>query len=319
MQQVSESDGRPFEPRDLIVPPDYKNHWRPDQTEDEYHADKSAIGSSSLRLALSSPKAFFEGHFKGRQQKVTNDMELGRIIHMALLEGEKFKNRYVVMPEFLGPTLDGKMSAQSKSAKEKRAAWLADRRPEEVVVTEDQLEMITGQIESVSQHPQGWGVFAHGVTEQSGYYRDPRTGLLMKIKPDFRGHDLFLITDFKTAQSCDAKLFGAKAFGALRYDIQVWMYAYGTGLIEGCPMPENLFFMVVEKTWPYESAVYFMTDEQKNQARYDYQKAQDRVIQGIESGQWPQRQTKMEPLWTPRFFIDNDVEMHEKELDDAGI
>ncbi len=141
----------------------------------------------------------------------------------------------------------------------------------------------------------------------------------MKIKPDFRGEDLFLVTDFKTVASSEAKLFGAKAFGPLRYDLRIWMYAFGIGQIENKPMPEKLFFLTVEKTWPYEVGVFYMTPEQINQAAYDYVKATARLKSCIETGKWPQRQTKIEPMHTPKFFIDNDVEFHEKELANAGL
>lgn len=314
-------EGSTLQPRDLLAPEDYIPRWIEGMTDEEYHADKTAVGSSSVRLILRSPKAFYEGHFLGRQKPETNDMEFGRIIHMALLEGEKFKQRYVVMPEFTGYTQKGELTTNPncKEVQQKKAAWMLDRAPGQIVVTLEDLDKITGMIQSVMEHPQGKQVFANGVTEVPGYARDPKTGIRVKVKPDFRGHDFFLMTDFKSAQSAQQKLFGAKSFGELRYDIQLWMYAYVGHLIENRQMPEELFFMVVEKVWPFEAAVFFMTPEQKGQAEYDYFRAMGRLKACIETGKWPMRQEKMEPLWTPKFFIDNDVDFHEKELDDAGI
>lgn len=319
MQETIEM--KKLEPKDLYVGEDFVPHWAPDLQAEGYHADKSAVGSSSLVLMLKSPKAFYQGHFLGKKKEETNDMRLGRIIHMALLEGEKFRSRYRVEPVFQGYTQKGELTTNpnAKEVKEKKAAWYADLPPGTVVVTEEELEQITGMIESVSEHEQGRHVFTGGIPERAGFYRDPRTGIKMKIMPDFLGSDLFMVTDYKTAVSCEQRTFGAKAFGELRYDLRIWMYAYGVSLIEKKPMPENLFFMVTEKVWPYESAVFFMTDEQKNQAMYDYNKAMDRLKACIDSGSWPMRQTKMEPLWTPKRFIDADVHEHEKELTDAAI
>lgn len=309
-----------FKPADLIIPEDFDNHWQPNLTHEQYHADKTAIGSSSLALLLSSPKAFYEGHFLGKQKPPTRDMELGTIIHKALLEGPEFEAQYVVMPVFEGRDLKGNLTtnANCKEVKEKRQAWL-EANAGRIIVTESDLEMIRGMVASVKAHPQGEHVFAHGSTERSGYYRDPKTGIKCKIRPDFHGHDFFLVTDFKSVRSSEQKLFGAQAFREGRLDLRLWMYAYGIGQIENMAPPENLFFMVCEKTWPYESAVYFMTEEQRNQAQFDYNRAMKILADCIESDQWPQRQKKMEPLWTPKFFIDADVEMHEKELEDAGF
>lgn len=308
-----------MDPKSLYVPEDFKAHWAPELDHEGYHADKSAVGSSSLVLMLSSPKTFYQGHVLGKKKTPTREMKLGTIVHMALLEGEKFRSKYVVQPVFTGYTKDGKptTSANAKDVQEKKAKWESELPKGTIVVTEEELEMITGMIESVSEHDQGRHVFTGGIPECPGYYRDPRTGIKMKIMPDFRAHDNFMLTDFKTAVSVDQRLFGSKAFSDWRYDLRLWMYAYGTSIIENKPMPQNLFFMGVERVWPFESAVFFMTDEQKNQAQYDYNRAMDKLKECIDSGKWPMRQTKMEPLWTPKKFIDADVHFHEKELEDA--
>lgn len=305
-----------IEPKNLIAPEDFKAHWKPEMTEEQYHADKSAVGSSSVRLMLESPRKFYWGHFKGYETEETNDMRLGRIIHMALLEGSKFQERYIVMPVFEGYTQKGELTTNPncKEVKDKREAWLAEN-SKRVVVTEAELEMIEGICSNVLDHPQGRHVFANGKTEQCGYYRDPETGILCKIKPDFHGNDFFLVTEFKTARSSQQMLFGATAFGKLRYDIQPWMQSYGVKQIEN-RMPKNQFFLVAEKVWPFEVGIFHMTDEQRGQAEYDYKKSMRRLKECIVSGQWPMRQAKMEPLYTPKFFIDNDVNEHEKELDD---
>lgn len=305
-------------PKSLYIQDNFEAHWVPEMQHEQYHADKSAVGSSSLVLMLSSPKTFYQGHFFGKHKEETNDMRLGRIIHMALLEGDKFRSRYQVEPVFQGFTKDGKPTTNPNAidVKEKRLKWYSDLPPGTIVVTQEELDQITGMIESISEHEQGKHVFTGGIPECPGFYRDPLTGIKMKIMPDFRAKDFFMITDFKTAVSCEQKLFGSKAFSEFRYDLRIWMYAYGASIIEKKPMPENLFFMVTEKKWPYESAVYYMTSEQKAQAEYDYTKAVTRLKSCIDSGHWPMRQTKMEPLWTPKFFIDKDIYIHEKELEE---
>lgn len=309
-----------FDPKTLYAPEDFEAHWAPQITHEIYHMDKTAVGSSSLVLMLYSPRTFYHGHILGKQKPDTNDMRIGRIIHMALLEGDKFRSRYRVEPIFEGYTQKGELTTNpnAKEVKEKKAAWYDDLPPDAIVVTEEELDQITGMIQSVSEHEQGRYVFTGGIPERAGYYRDPRTGIKMKIMPDFLASDLFMVTDFKSAVSCDQMLFGSKAFSDMRYDLRIWMYAYGVSIIEKKPMPENLIFMVTEKKWPNESAVFYMTSEQKNQAQYDYERAVDRLKDCVDTGKWPMRQTKMEPLWTPKRFIDADVYMHEKELEDDG-
>ncbi len=307
-----------MEPKDLIVAEGYKAHWRPEMTEEEYHADKSAVGSSSIRLMLKSPKAFYQGHFEGKQKAETNDMRLGKIIHMALLEPNKFRELNVVMPEFWGYTQKGEKTnnAACTEVKKQKADWLASIPKGAVVISEEELEMICGITQSIKEHEQGEHVFAKGEMEMAGYYRDPRTGILCKIKPDFRSHDNFMITEFKTASSVDEMIFGAKAH-QMRYELQLWMYAYGASIITGEKI-ENLFILAAEKIWPCEVSVSFLTEEQRNQAQYDYNKAMDKLLECITTGKWSMRQTKMQPLYTPSKFIARDVYEHEKELENAG-
>lgn len=311
---------RLIDPKSLIIPEDFVNHWAPERQSEEYHADKSAVGSSSLVLILSSPRAFLRGHVMGKRKEETNDMRIGKIVHMGLLEPAKFKNSYRIMPVFEGYTKDGKKTTNPNAieVKEKRAAWEADLPKGCVVITDEEFDQIIGMVESVSEHPQGKAVFTNGIPEMAGYYRDPRTGIKMKIMPDFRANDNFMITDYKTTVNADQTIFGSKAFGEWRYDLRIWMYAYGTSLIENKPMPKNLFFMVNEKTEPYEAAVYYMTPEQCSQAEYDYNDAMDKLKACIETDSWPMRQARMEPLWTPKKFIDADVRKHEKELDNVA-
>ncbi len=312
-------ESKQIDPKSLYAPEGFKAHWAPELEHEQYHADKSAVGSSSLVTLMNSPKAFYEGHFLGKQKAETNDMRIGRIIHMALLEGAKFRDRYRVEPVFQGYTQKGELTTNpnAKEVKEKKAAWHADLPAGTVVVTEEELEDLTGMIKGIYEHEQGRHVFTGGIPEMAGYYVDPRTGIKMKIMPDFRSEDLFMVTDFKTAVTTDRRLFGSKAF-SFRYELRIWMYAYGISIIENKPMPKNLFFMVTEKKWPYESAVFYVTEEQKIQAQYDYNKAMDKLKHCIDTNTWPMRQTKMEDLYTPKKFIDEDIYQHEKELEDAN-
>ncbi len=309
-------------PEDLIAPENFEAHWKPDMTDEEYHADKTAIGSSSLRAAVRSLKEFHWDMFSGKSKPETKDMILGKKIHLAILEPEKFKSLYVVEPVFEGYTKKGELTTDPKCSevKEKKAAWYADLGKDAVVVTEDELEMITGIAQSIMEHPDAKELIEGARPEVAGYYRDPETGLRMKIKPDlmFIG-DVAVITDLKSTINGDRFRFGAKTFSDdLRYDIQLFQYAEGTRIISGREVPQ-VHVISAEKKKCREVSVYYFEREDLGKAEQDYRNGLRRIRHAIDEGVWPQRQMWMERIHTPKFFEANSVEQDELDLENEGV
>ena len=292
-------------PKDLLAPPDFVPHWNETVTDEEYHADRTSVGSTQVRMGLDSPAALYEKYW-GDQKPVDEEDEadhfkVGKMVHMAILENKRFKETYITMPEFVAPTQDGKMSAQSKGAKEKRAAWLADLPPGAKVCTTDQLDMITGIAEAIMRHPQGPKLLKDCKPEIAGYYRDPETGLRCRIKADLIKIDGSALTDMKTAKSSDEVFFGSQAFNH-RYDIQLFMYREGARIING-KTPDLLTSLVIEKKRPFEPAIFFWTPEDLIQAEVDYRAGLRKIRNCIEENKWPFRQENISRIRTPQWFI----------------
>lgn len=293
----------------LLAPPGFAPTWREDLTDEQYHADKTAIGSGNLRVAMDSLKAFHGIMFEGRQKKETDEMILGRKIHMAILEREKFKRLHVVEPVFTGMTKDGKptTSANATDVKEKRGRWLAELPSDAVTVTQDDLEMMIGIAESIVSHPQGKDAMKNAVPERAGYYMDPETGLTLKIKPDLIRLDGSVFIDLKSTKDSSTFAFGKTVYGEQRIDIQLFMYGKGIEAITG-KFPKLIMVMAVEKVWPFEVAIYFYTREMLLQAETDYHATLGKIRAALDSGHWPMRQQKIQRGHVPEFFIRNSVE-----------
>lgn len=293
----------------IYAPEDFKPHWVEDLDENIYHADKSAVGSSSLRLMLDSPKAFQWGFFKGYEKEQTENMRLGRLIHMAVLEGSKFKERYVVMPQFTGRTLKGEItsSPNCKEVKDKREAWLSDQRPDAVITTEEEVEMITGIIDGLMERIDGPELFQRGRPEVSGFYRDPETGIKLKVRPDFLSLNSNLLVDLKSARTSERRRFGSNSFSD-RYDFQMAMYRQGVMAISGVK-PSLVAMVSVEKKWPFENGIYWYEESDFIKADGDYRTALTRLAQCMKENKWPQRQQRAERIYTPNWFINESVEM----------
>lgn len=296
------SEERPPKPSDLIAPIDFVNHWDLNVSENTYHADRTSVGSSQLRLILDSPMAFYDSYYGPPEEpKEKEHFRIGKIVHMAILEPERFKSLYITMPKFVGLTKDGRPSEQSKEAKEKKADWLAALPEGFVIVTEADLQLITGIAKSIMAHPQGPDLIKDCVPEITGYYRDPITGIKVRIRPDLLKKNYKALTDLKTAKSTKDVFFGSSAFDH-RYDLQLATYLIGTKEISGVK-PSIVTSMAAEKTRPYETAIYYWEDADLYAAFHDYRYALDMLSKCIETNKWPYRQQTIERIKTPQWFV----------------
>lgn len=294
----------------LIAPPDFENGWRESMTADEYHADLSAVGSGSLMTILQSPYAFYR-KFIMQVQEEREVFRVGKMVHMALLERERFQNTYRLMPKFTGFTKDGKPTDNPNATdiKQKKAAWLSDLPPGGEAISMEDLTMILGITTAMKQHKTIPDVLKEGKPELIGYYRDPETGIRLKIMPDFVTFNFKKLTEIKTARDCGAKRFGSSAF-EMQYPTRLFMYQEGIFQITGI-RPELNSFISLEKKEPYECAHYYLLPEDFAQPESDYRRALRTLKTCIETNSWPLRQMEAERITTPQWYIDNSVQTEE--------
>lgn len=286
-------------PQDLIAPPDYEPHWDEARTDEQYHADRTSVGSGQVRQCLDSPAAFYAKYFGAAPDEPEEERDvfrIGRLIHMAILEHDRFKKVYVVAPKF---------DRRTKVGKEGHADFMLNMEPGTILATAEELEMILGVAESLMKHPQGPNLLKDCKPEVAGYFRDNETGLRLRIKPDLLRIDGTSLSDLKSSRSSKSNRFGSQAF-EYRYDIQIFMYREGASIINGVA-PDLCTSLVIEKTPPYEPAIFYWLKEDLAQAEYDYRNGLRKMRQCIDSGKWPFRQEKIERVYTPQWFIFNSV------------
>ena len=76
----------------LIDTSNFKQGWRKDITDEEYHADKTAVNFSSLKYIEKSDFSFAKAYW-GKAKEPTKSMKFGSLAHVAMLQGSKFKGR----------------------------------------------------------------------------------------------------------------------------------------------------------------------------------------------------------------------------------
>lgn len=278
--------------RQILAPDGFKAHWGDSISDEIYHADRTCVGSSQLRTLIDSPKRFYQEFFLDEPKKDTEAFRFGRLVHTALLEGPKFRENYIVAPEF--------GDQRTKLGKEAKANWLLNAPKDKMVVSSDDYETLVGITESVLEHGQARDLLKNGRPEIVGYFVDEETGIKQKFKADFLSFDSLSFVDFKSTKSAQKRQFMTSIF-SYRYDIQVYMYCEGIRQITGI-MPDIKSIIAAEKLKPFESAVYYFGDITLEQARDDYHNGLRKLKRCIDAGIFPQRQAMIEPVITPNWF-----------------
>lgn len=273
--------------------------WVKDLSNEQYHADKTAVSSSAVKRIMKSPKSF-HAYVKGEIEfKETPAMRLGSLLHLALLEPELFQKTYVLEPKFIGKTKDGRDSTRSGEAKAAREEWKLSLPADAVIVSEDEMHDIEGMIESVMRHRDAKNMLRNGTAEISGYYRDPTTGIKCKIRPDFFLERHMAVMDVKTTEDCSVEAF-SRSIWSWRYDIQMGMYCAGIEFITGKKV-EYPLYLVIERKPPYECAVYRCDDGLVARGKIDYEACLDKLKFCLETNQWDSYQKKMDYISLPKW------------------
>lgn len=271
-----------------IVGSDFTNHWREGQPEDEYHADSTAIGSGRLKTILKSPATFMNMMTKPPVGP-TEAFRFGRLVHLAILEPAKFRERVIVAPDF-----GDQRSSVNRNSKE---TWYKNVHPLNVVCDPEDHETLKGMMTALLNHEHAFRLLKDGKTEISGYYRDPETGIKCRIRPDFLGFKLNVLVDLKTTRDCEMEEF-SRACWQYRYDFQLAMYAEGVKQITG-KAPDYAIIIALEKTPPYEIAVYTADEAMMERGMIDYRKALRLLKTCLDEKKWPGYQSAVQSITLP--------------------
>lgn len=235
---------------------------------EEYHSNKSFLGSSSVRAAQKSGNAFMNVHF-GDSKTATDAMNLGTAFHAAILEPELFNQKFILQPTFSGTGM--------KKAKEE---FLASVPPSAFLLTEKQYGDLRGMVTTVQNYPQAKRLISEGLKEVSGFFQCPYTGINCKIRPDIWNPQMSALIDVKTSKSADKKYFAAQVEDG--YGLQMAMYALGVKELTG-HLPTFCIWFVVENSPPYDVALYTANEQVMKKGIEDYRAAME-IIKGIIEG-----------------------------------
>lgn len=250
------------------------------------------VNQSLLSAVLRSPK-----QARWRMQypaEPTAAMEIGTAVHCAVLEPEKFAERYV-RAEF--------DDFRSKEAK----AWRDEQQAAGRIVLRHSTEShpgdpsdwdrVQGMAEAVASHPYLMSILNGAQRELSLWWR--YQDVLCKGRLDAYNPSYRLALDLKTAPAGGAaqRDFARKVFD-LDYALQAAYYVDGYDAATG-ERPVNFVFACVETAPPYDIALYVLEPEWIEQGRRRYQQAHLILAECEATDSWPGYPAEIQMLEQP--------------------
>lgn len=237
----------------------------------------AAINWSSLKHMLKSPAHFRYASLQ--EQTDTDAMVLGRCVHLATLEPERFRREVAIWD---GGTRRGKDWEEFKRANAGREIL----KPEPAA-----LAKAIGEAARAAAGP----LLAHGKTEVTLQWTH-LNGLAAKGRVDFIS-DEFGIVDLKTCRSAAPHDFSS-ASARMLYHCQAAYYCDGFELAEKKRVPYTI--VAVETTAPFVTAIYQLGEDVLQVGTETYQPLLDLLKSCREQSHWPGYNTQ--PLVLPKWL-----------------
>lgn len=257
------------------------------ETNEQYHSGPG-ISKSGLARILRSPL-----HYQ-TPTKETPAMERGTGFHTAVLEPDRFKDEYVILPENCRP-------GSGTGMKGRKERFLAEAEVKnQTIIKQEDMDKVKGMASMVHQHQRAIDLLSDGVAELSGYFYDPDDhNVLIKIRPDWINKSTRIIVELKSTTDSRLGAFVKKAYD-LDYHMSAWLTLYVTTQITGI-QHDQYYFIVVESSEPYGVNVFKASDQMLQEGSIDCQRALEIYSQCLKVNVWPQYRDDLEEVGLPRW------------------
>lgn len=240
-----------------------------------------SISSSGLRTIFNkSPAdffAFWDGNAQRYEQPEKVEWTMGSAVHTLLLGERWFAQQFAIRPEKVqGTPWDGNRLDCK--------AWLHEQKAKGLkVITPAQVEDIKGMAISIGKHPLVMAGILRGQIERSLIFRDKKTGIWVRARPDAVPTDSGDTADLKTitAVGDDA----GRSIKNYRYDMQGAIIKWAMKEVLGIEL-STFSLVFVSKTPPYNVDIVIVDTADLEAAEEDCRTALDVFAHCLKTGEW---------------------------------
>lgn len=233
----------------------------------EYHAHPG-ISNSGLAEVNQSPS-----HYKHKRPKEpTRAMEIGTAIHAAVLEPERYKSEYILLPEVKARTATEYKSAVKIHGSER-------------VLVMQEIENVEGMYNAARSNTYvNSRISEDGHNELSVFAFDPETGVLCKCRFDYLSNSLRAI-DLKKTQDARTDAFSRSIYN-YRYHVQSAFYSDVFYWATGKTL-ESFEFLAIEEKAPHGMKLYELDADSFQIGREQYRVDLNTYAECLENNNWP--------------------------------
>jgi len=254
------------------------------QTFAEYAAT-DAVNWSTLKVLAQSPLHY--RHALTAPREDTPALALGRALHTATLEPDRFALEYAVRP-------DG-IDRRTKEGKAKWEAFVAGNEGRTILDGGDYARVLAMR-DAVRSHPLVAPYLAAGAAEQTIRWTDPHAGIACKARLDWISESRHSLLDLKSAACGEARRFGA---AAARYGYHGQAAFYRDGYRHATGRVRPYLLVVVEKDAPHDVSVFNVEDDALYAGEEEYKRLLAILRDCRARDHWPGRYQEEQTLRLP--------------------
>lgn len=252
---------------------------------DRYHASEG-LSRSKLWTFKQLPQKYWYEYLSGQYErpKATEAFYMGSLVHTLVLEPELFGEEYYLMPKINRTTKQGKLDY---------AQALEDAQGRNLINVED-YSIAKAMSQSLAKNETVSELMNQAKIEHSIYWKDERTGLICKARPDVWNHPI--MGDLKTVKDASYRGFQLSALKDGYFLQAAMMYEACKSI--GMPFEKFVFFCV-EKKPPYSVALYMLDDEALQYGIDLFHKLLANYADCLANNEWPDHGIQM--LMIPKY------------------
>lgn len=282
----------------------------PTMSNEDYHANP-AISRSGIMLFMESPYKYWANYLNPNRPKKesTKAMDFGSAFHMYILENEKFCDEYIIEPQLIKSPKRvllkdvGRTAYDAYKAEKAKIDYLNENHLErfaeksegkKVISMDDQLEMANMYL-ALSNHHEAWPLIQDAIYEQSYFWQDKESGLMLKARPDILHANM--VVDLKTCVNASSRAY-QRAMVDGGYHIQGAMIREAVRVVEGHELAA-VINVCIEKTYPYAIGIKIISDDALRAGHERYKEILMQMKQCFETDTWPsyEPETVELPAW----------------------
>ena len=237
-----------------------------------YHADIGSFSRSSIKDFARNPYYYHAMHLNADRPKKesTPDMIFGSAFHTLILEPSKFHREFTIEPE---KVLLKDVGREAYDAYKQQCLLLENSKC--TVLSNEEWIRLNEMKDSLHRDKRIESLFHGGEIEKSFFWKDEKSGLMVKARPDILHPNM--IIDLKTIADASPSAFQRSMVDGW-YHVQGAMIRDAVRTLEGRDI-SSVINICVEKKYPYCVGIYIIDEEALDYGEIQYKS----ILQSMKS------------------------------------